>query len=196
MKRYVRGTLGPAALLGGCLALAGCGDEQPGRARPVGPGPAETVSDAPASSSPPAADPASRELALANPCELLTGDQGLDLGYDPASARYDDVGVPNTCDYDTMAESFLLMSINLDPEKGVTDLNLTNYQATEAGVGALRALRVTDESLPGICQLSMDLGPGAHVSVMINFAEPVAGACELAERVAVELEPVLPRATS
>ncbi|WP_335334171.1 DUF3558 domain-containing protein [Actinoalloteichus caeruleus] len=133
------------------------------------------------------------ELAGVLPCELLDDDQIIELGFDPSTAEFDDVGVVYMCQYTVSPVETPLLSINVDRDWPMDDLNLTNFNTVEHQVGPLRALLITDDREPNKCQISMELGESAHATVVVSFTESREEACESAERVAGVLEPELPR---
>ncbi|AUS79614.1 DUF3558 domain-containing protein [Actinoalloteichus sp. AHMU CJ021] len=136
------------------------------------------------------------DIADVLPCEVLDDNQITDLGFDPTTAEFDDVGVAYMCLYRPAPLESPLMSINIDRDWALDELNLTNYNSTEHQVGPLRALLVTDDRDPSMCQISMKLSESAHATVAVDFAESQEAACEAAERVAAVVEPELPREQS
>ncbi|WP_418155715.1 DUF3558 family protein [Actinoalloteichus caeruleus] len=136
------------------------------------------------------------ELANVLPCQVLDDNQVTDLGFDPTTAEFDDVGVAYMCLYRPAPLESPLLSINIDKDWALDELNLTNFNSTEHQVGPLRALLITDDRDPSMCQISMELSESAHATVAVDFAESQEAACEAAERVAAVVEPELPREQS
>ncbi|AUS81150.1 DUF3558 domain-containing protein [Actinoalloteichus sp. AHMU CJ021] len=136
------------------------------------------------------------ELANVLPCQVLDDNQVTDLGFDPTTAEFDDVGVAYMCLYRPAPLESPLLSINIDKDWALDELNLTNFNSTEHQVGPLRALLITDDRDPSMCQISMELAETAHVTVRVSWAESQEAACEAAERVAAVVEPELPREQS
>ncbi|WP_245588659.1 DUF3558 domain-containing protein [Actinoalloteichus caeruleus] len=171
--------------------VTGCTSETPGQALSVPtpvPGSSDTagraVEDGPSSE---------EELASVLPCEVLDAEQVADLGFDPSTADFEDVGVIYACSYTVAPLETPLLSINIRVDRALDELNLTDYNLTEYQVGPLRALLITDDREPNKCQISMELGESAHATVVVSFTESREEACESAERVAGVLEPELPR---
>ncbi|AUS81151.1 DUF3558 domain-containing protein [Actinoalloteichus sp. AHMU CJ021] len=136
------------------------------------------------------------DIANVLPCEVLDDNQITDLGFDPTTADFTDVGLLYTCQYTVAPMETPLMSIGLDADRALDELNLTNFNSTEHQVGPLRALLITDDRDPTMCQISMELAETAHVTVRVSWAESQEAACEAAERVAAVVEPELPREQS
>ncbi|WP_016701478.1 DUF3558 domain-containing protein [Actinoalloteichus spitiensis] len=171
--------------------LTGCTTETTGQAHtPTTPTINTTTADTPTS---PDNSTFTEELANLLPCEVLDDNQITDLGFDLTTAQFDDVGILYACRYRTAPGETPLMSIGLDADWALDELNLTNYDSTDHQVGPLRALLITNDTDPNMCQISMELGETAHATVRVSWAESQEAACEAAERVAAVVEPELPR---
>ncbi|WP_083886620.1 DUF3558 domain-containing protein [Actinoalloteichus spitiensis] len=187
-QRYAASFVGVALIAVAC----GCASETTGRAfsastaNPSGSELADTSAVEGGSSF-------EEELASVLPCEVLDDDQVADLGFDPSTAEYDDAGILNLCQYTVGPVETPLMSINIGVDQALDDLNLTNFNSTDHQVGPLRALLITDDRDPNKCQISMEIGESSHVTVRVMLAESQEAACETVERVAVLVEPELPR---
>ncbi|WP_245533416.1 DUF3558 domain-containing protein [Actinoalloteichus spitiensis] len=178
-------------------AIAGCTTAEAGRSLPVEEGPTavDTSSAHPDASDTPE-DTVGEWLAAMHPCEVLSDEQLDGIGLDPATATLDDVGVIYACNYRPGPGIRPSVALNLNAHSGLDELNLTNYEPEETQVGSLRALRITDSLDIEFCQFALDLNGEANVSVMVrgirdggSTDEP----CEMAERVATAVEPLLPR---
>ncbi|WP_337661860.1 DUF3558 domain-containing protein [Actinoalloteichus sp. AHMU CJ021] len=186
--------------LGLVVLLSACASAEQGTAVAVGP----TVG----SSLPGSADPSvggspgeqpgvdvAAELSEMLPCEILSDEEITALGFDPETARFDDVGLSYDCVYRLAHEARPLMAIHLNWMRSVDQLSLTNYTVEEIGVGPLRALRIIGKTASEHCQISVDLSEQAHVSVYVHYAGTVEHACALAEETAGAVEPLLPRSS-
>ncbi|WP_245533621.1 DUF3558 domain-containing protein [Actinoalloteichus spitiensis] len=171
---------------------AGCTSEAPGQA--LSALTTNTGSSEPAGTSAVQSDSSfEEELANVLPCEVLDDGQIIELGFDPATADFADFGVVYMCSYTVAPLETPLLSINIDRDVPMGELNLSDYNLAEHQVGPLRALLITDDREENKCQISMDLGESAHATVVVSFTESREAACESAERVAQVLEPELPR---
>ncbi|WP_081715175.1 DUF3558 domain-containing protein [Actinoalloteichus caeruleus] len=176
------------------VVVAGCTSEIPGKAL-------SASESAPNSPHPADASPVEAganfddELAAILPCGILADDQIIDLGFDPSTAQFDDVGILNLCQYRPAPSERPLMSINIGVDQSLDELNLTNFNAIDHQVGPLRALLITDDRDPNKCQISMELGENAHATVRVMFTDSREAACEAVERLAAAVEPELPRET-
>ncbi|WP_030228011.1 DUF3558 family protein, partial [Actinoalloteichus caeruleus] len=175
--------------------LTGCTTETTGQAHtPTTPN--TTNSTTPETTTNPDNTTFAEDIANVLPCEVLEDNQITDLGFDPTTAQFDDVGILYMCLYRPAPLENPLMSINIRSDRALDDLNLANYNTADHQVGPLRALLITDDSDQNRCQISMELGETAHATVAVSWAESQEAACEAAERVAAVVEPELPREQS
>ncbi|AUS81425.1 DUF3558 domain-containing protein [Actinoalloteichus sp. AHMU CJ021] len=135
------------------------------------------------------------ELSDMLPCDILSDEDITTLGFDPESATFDDVGVSYDCRYRLPGGESPIMTIQLDWDYSVDQLNLTNYTVEEISVGPLRALRIIVKPPSEHCQISLDLSEQAHVSVFVTYAGTTEQACAIAEDTAAAVEPLLPRSS-
>ncbi|WP_418152632.1 DUF3558 domain-containing protein [Actinoalloteichus caeruleus] len=135
------------------------------------------------------------ELSGMLPCEILSDEDITTLGFDPESATFDDVGLAYDCGYRLPGGGSPIMAIQLNWQRNVDQLNLTNYTVEEISVGPLRALRIIVKPPSEHCQISLDLSEQAHVSVFVTYAETTEQACAIAEDTAAAVEPSLPRSS-
>ncbi|WP_418152633.1 DUF3558 domain-containing protein [Actinoalloteichus caeruleus] len=186
--------------LGLVALLSACTSTEHGTAVAVNP----TVnSSLPGSANPPAtASPGEQpgvdvvaELSEMLPCEILSDEELTTLGFDPETATFDDVGVSYDCRYRFPGGERPVMTIQLDWNYSVDQLNLTNYTVEEINVGPLRALRIIGKTASEHCQISLHLSEHAHVSVFVHYAGTLEQACAIAEGTAEALEPSLPRSS-
>ncbi|MCP2332645.1 MULTISPECIES: DUF3558 domain-containing protein [Actinoalloteichus] len=135
------------------------------------------------------------ELSEMLPCEILSDEEVDDLGFDPESASFDDVGLSYACDYRPPGGGRPPMSIQLNWQRSVDQLDLTNYSVEEKSVGPLRALRIVSGADSQHCQVSVALSSEAHVSIFVHYGGTTEQACATAESVAAAVEPKLPRSS-
>ncbi|AUS79613.1 DUF3558 domain-containing protein [Actinoalloteichus sp. AHMU CJ021] len=175
--------------------LTGCTTETTGQAHtPTTPN--TTNSTTPDTTTNPDNTTFAEDIANVLPCEVLDDNQITDLGFDPTTAEFEDVGIIYWCRYRAAPMETPTMTIGLDADWALDELNLTNYNSTEHQIGPLRALLITDDRDPTMCQISMELAETAHATVTVSWAESQEAACEAAERVAAVVEPELPREQS
>ncbi|MCP2331020.1 DUF3558 family protein [Actinoalloteichus caeruleus] len=195
--------IGPASrwavvALAACTASA-CAQESAGRAIDSTDIPENTVgTGTPPTSSRPPGDTApgdvGAELEATHPCEVLPEHEVTALGFDPESAHFDDFGIIYSCWYEPLPTGQGNLTLQLDANKGVDTINLTGFSANEIQVGSLRALRITDDLDPRVCQVALALDEEVHVSVMVSFVEDTEEACRLAEAAGALAEQYLPSA--
>ncbi|MFJ1765563.1 DUF3558 family protein [Amycolatopsis sp. NPDC088138] len=168
------------------LLLAACG-AQP--AQPAAVGHTSSQAAAPAVP-PPVAAPAT--LAALDPCALLSPQDRSAAGVS-VLGKAEDIAGARACDW-TMPGTFGV-TVTLDEQNGLADLDVAKKTATKTTVGAHPALRVSDKkAADGTCSVLLGVGDSGSVQVDVSntaFTD-TALACRRAATVAGLVEPKLP----
>ena len=189
MKKLYARTALPLAVI--VLAVTGCTSTQGGT-----PSPAVTTSSGAASSNTSSAGPGGAATTSLDPCSLLLVSDLTSYGAFVGPNKREEFGA-RSCGYikqtQNASDATLGVDVNVRDSQTVDTVNDLGGGITKGKVNGRASAMAAGSPDLGSCVLAMAVGTGSRVDVFITSATDTKQACDVAAKVADNVEPRLPK---
>ena len=189
MKKLYGRTALPLAVI--ALVVTGCTSTQGGT-----PSPAATTSSGAASSDTSSAAPGGAATASLDPCSLLLASDLTSYGTFIGPNKREEFGA-RSCGYVTQVKNSsdpqMGVDVNIRDSQGVDTINDQGGGITQGKVNGRPSAMALGTPDLGICVLALAVGTSSRVDVTITSATDTKQACDVAAKVADNVEPRLPK---